>query len=254
LAEEPGDGVLDPVARLDEAGADEEAPPGERLATEVETDEPLEEAPEEPLEEPPQEEPPAEELEAPAEVAAEATKVETDEPLEEAPEEPLEEPPQVEPPAEELEAPAEVAAGMAAVELSKWRLAAVATSPSAAARRRRSTESGGAGPSSARRASRGSAGWSAHNTNAKMKGLAFTRYSFTPKPSFTSQSSLYCPLHLLCSHYCSTIARLLRNIRPPPDPPCICHTSYRIGSGNKGRGRGVRCRMQRRTWFLGGVG
>ena len=47
-----------------------------------------------------------------------------------------------------------------------------------------------------------------------------------------SQSPLYCLLHLLCSHYCNTVVRLMRNIRPPPDPPCICHTPYNIGSGN----------------------
>ena len=62
--------------------------------------------------------------------------------------------------------------------------------------------------------------------------LTCTRYSFTPKLSCTSQSSFYCPLHLHCSHYCNTAARLMRNIRPPPDPPCVCHIPYNIGSGN----------------------
>jgi len=33
-------------------------------------------------------------------------------------------------------------------------------------------------------------------------------------------------------HYCNTIARLLRNIWPPPDPPFICHTPYNIGNDN----------------------
>jgi len=33
-------------------------------------------------------------------------------------------------------------------------------------------------------------------------------------------------------HYCHTIAILLRNIRPPPDPPFVCHKSYNIGDGN----------------------
>jgi len=61
---------------------------------------------------------------------------------------------------------------------------------------------------------------------------AFTRYSFTPKCSCTSQSSFYCPLHLHCSHYCNTIARLMRNIGPPPDPSFLCHTPLNIGSGN----------------------
>ena len=62
--------------------------------------------------------------------------------------------------------------------------------------------------------------------------LAFTRYCFTPKLSCTSKSSFYWPLHLHCSHYCNTIARLMRNIRFPPDPPCVCHTPYNIGDGN----------------------
>jgi len=58
--------------------------------------------------------------------------------------------------------------------------------------------------------------------------LAFTRYSFTPKLCCTSQSSVYCPFHLLCSHYCNTIVRRMCNIRPPPDPPYICHAPYNI--------------------------
>ena len=62
--------------------------------------------------------------------------------------------------------------------------------------------------------------------------LAFTRDSFAPKLYSTIQSSLYCPLHLHCSHYCNTSARRMRNIRPPPDPPCVCNTPYDIGSGN----------------------
>jgi len=40
------------------------------------------------------------------------------------------------------------------------------------------------------------------------------------------------PSHLYCSHYCNTIARLLRNIRCPPDPPFACHTPYNIANGN----------------------
>ena len=63
-------------------------------------------------------------------------------------------------------------------------------------------------------------------------GLAFTRYSFTPKQSCTIESSLYCPVRLHCSHYCNTTARLLHNIRPPPDLPCVCHTPRNIGCCN----------------------
>ena len=48
---------------------------------------------------------------------------------------------------------------------------------------------------------------------------SFTRYAFTPQLSCTSQSSFYCPLHLHCSHYCNTIARLRRNIQPPTRLP-----------------------------------
>jgi len=62
--------------------------------------------------------------------------------------------------------------------------------------------------------------------------LAFTRYSFTLNLSRTSQPSFYCPLYLHCSHYYNTIARPMRNIRPPPDPPCVCYAPYNIGSGN----------------------
>jgi len=63
------------------------------------------------------------------------------------------------------------------------------------------------------------------------------------------------PSHLHCPHYCNTmarllrnirrptdppfvchiartIARLLRNIRRPPDPPFVCHTPYTLGNGN----------------------
>ena len=40
------------------------------------------------------------------------------------------------------------------------------------------------------------------------------------------------PLHLQSLPYCSTIARPLRNIRPPTDPLFVCHTPYNIGPGN----------------------
>jgi len=38
------------------------------------------------------------------------------------------------------------------------------------------------------------------------------------------------PLH--CQHNCNTIARPLCNVRSPPNPPFVCHTSYTIGFGN----------------------
>jgi len=40
------------------------------------------------------------------------------------------------------------------------------------------------------------------------------------------------PSHLHCPHYCNAIARLLCNIRRPPDPPFVCHTPYNIDNGN----------------------
>jgi len=43
---------------------------------------------------------------------------------------------------------------------------------------------------------------------------------------------LYCPPHLHCPYACNTIARLLRNIRPPLDYPFVCHTPYHIGHNN----------------------
>ena len=33
-------------------------------------------------------------------------------------------------------------------------------------------------------------------------------------------------------HYCNTIARLVRNVWPPPDPLLTCHTPYSIGNDN----------------------
>ena len=64
-----------------------------------------------------------------------------------------------------------------------------------------------------------------------LQELAFTRYSCIPKLSCTIKSFLYCPLHLHCSHYCNTVARLMRNIRPPPDPPCVlAFTRYGLTS------------------------
>jgi len=45
--------------------------------------------------------------------------------------------------------------------------------------------------------------------------LAFTRYCFTLKAFCGSPSSISSP-NLQSLHYCNTIARLMRNIRPPP--------------------------------------
>jgi len=40
------------------------------------------------------------------------------------------------------------------------------------------------------------------------------------------------PAHLHYPHYCNTIARLVRNTRPPPDPLWLCHTPYHICNYN----------------------
>ena len=73
---------------------------------------------------------------------------------------------------------------------------------------------------------------------------AFTRYSFAPTLSCTSQSSVYCPLHLHCSHHCNTIARPMRNIRPLTRPPlCMPYTiqywqwQYRVKANSRARSR-----------------
>jgi len=61
---------------------------------------------------------------------------------------------------------------------------------------------------------------------------ACTRYCFRTQPDRGSQSSFYWPPHLQSIPYCNTIARLLRNTRPPTDPSFECHTPYNIGDGN----------------------
>jgi len=63
--------------------------------------------------------------------------------------------------------------------------------------------------------------------------LAFTRYPFTLKLVYTSQSSVHCsPSPLYCTPHCNTIARPWCNVRPPPAPPFVCYTRYNIGNDN----------------------
>jgi len=62
--------------------------------------------------------------------------------------------------------------------------------------------------------------------------LAFTRYCFTSKLYCGSQSSFHRPPNLQSLPYCNTVARPLRNMRPPTDPPLLGHTPYDIGDGN----------------------
>jgi len=58
--------------------------------------------------------------------------------------------------------------------------------------------------------------------------LAFTRYCFTSKLYCGSQSSFYCPPQLRSLPYCNTIARLLRNKRPPPPTPPVYSIHHTI--------------------------
>jgi len=40
------------------------------------------------------------------------------------------------------------------------------------------------------------------------------------------------PPQLQSLPYCNTVARPLRDIRPPTDPSLLCHATYKIGEGN----------------------
>jgi len=62
--------------------------------------------------------------------------------------------------------------------------------------------------------------------------LAFTRYSFTSTLLWTSHLSLYRPSHLERLHCYNSIARLLRKVRPSPDPPYVCYAAYNIDNNN----------------------
>jgi len=59
--------------------------------------------------------------------------------------------------------------------------------------------------------------------------LTFIRYSFTLKVSYARQSSLYCPLHLHCSHCCNTIARLLQCAIYDPHPTPLVYAIHHTG-------------------------
>jgi len=62
-------------------------------------------------------------------------------------------------------------------------------------------------------------------------GLPFKRDCLISRVMCTNRSS-FCPIHHPhCQHYCTTVARRLRNIQPPSGPPCVCHTPYNIGHG-----------------------
>jgi len=47
-----------------------------------------------------------------------------------------------------------------------------------------------------------------------------------------SNTLLLPPPHTQSLPYFNSISGLLRNIRPPTDRPCLCHTPYNIGDGN----------------------
>jgi len=60
--------------------------------------------------------------------------------------------------------------------------------------------------------------------------VCVTCFSLTSMLLCTNQPSLLCPPRLYCPHCCNTIARLLRNIRPPRPPLLVCHTPYHISN------------------------
>jgi len=62
--------------------------------------------------------------------------------------------------------------------------------------------------------------------------LGLNKRLFYFEVSCTNPSSVYAPPRLHCSHGCNTNAILLRNIRPPSDPPLLCHTPYNIVHSN----------------------
>jgi len=76
------------------------------------------------------------------------------------------------------------------------------------------------------------------------RALAFTRYCFTSKLYWGSQSSCHCPPLLQSLPYCNTIARPMRNIRPPIDLPpfnAMHHTILVMAISCKGQV--ARCRV-----------
>jgi len=86
----------------------------------------------------------------------------------------------------------------------------------------------------ARDVGRGAGSHTPSTASESLRVLAFTRYSFTSTRVCTSPSPFNCPPpHIQCPHSYNTIARPLRNKRPLPDPPCVCHTPNNIGNGNK---------------------
>jgi len=58
------------------------------------------------------------------------------------------------------------------------------------------------------------------------------RPSARPCPALQTGTVCIGSHHQHCPHYCNTIAQLLRNIRPPPDPRLLSHTPYNIGNGH----------------------
>jgi len=74
--------------------------------------------------------------------------------------------------------------------------------------------------------------WSRAYQVRNLGTLVFTRHCFTSRHMCTNQPAFHCPPHPHCPRDCATITRLLLNIRPPSDSPCVCHIPYSIGHGN----------------------
>ena len=72
------------------------------------------------------------------------------------------------------------------------------------------------------------------HTHKNTRHAHFSLYKilFHFKALFWQSIILLCPSQLKNLPYCITIARPLRNIRPPTDPYFLCHTPYNISDGN----------------------
>jgi len=68
---------------------------------------------------------------------------------------------------------------------------------------------------------------------AKKTRLSLYKRLFYFKDLLWESIIMLLPLpHLQGLPYCNTIARPLLSIRPPTDPPVVCHTPYTIGDDN----------------------
>ena len=62
------------------------------------------------------------------------------------------------------------------------------------------------------------------------------------------------PPHLPSLPYCNIIARPLRNIRPPTDPPFVYHTPYNIGDDYRVEANAPGAGRHVKHWLCGAIG